>query len=158
MSGRGPFRIVVVSGAICSGKSALVGQLADRHEATVVSTRRIVAGTIRRRDPDRPAMQRAGERLDKAQGGEWVVEALQRVVYASSPTGTASGLFVVDCVRTADQIAAARRAFGTAVYHVHLTARPEVLRERYVARAGGADAAVDYDTLSVAAPRRGSKT
>lgn len=147
MRGGASFRVVLVSGAICAGKSALVGELRDRHGAAVVSTRELVSRTVSGSEPGRRTLQRAGARLDRAEGGAWVAEALQREVEAFSSTSTPSGLFVVDCVRTGDQVLAVRRAFGTEVFHVHLTARPEVLRRRYLERASEADADVEYDQL-----------
>lgn len=147
MRSRAPFRVVLVSGAVCSGKSALVGELGDRHGARVVSTRALIAQLSPTAGSDRRALQRAGERLDRTRGGAWVAEALQREIDADTSTPTPSGLFVVDCVRTSEQVDAIRRAFGTEVFHVHLTARAETLRARYVERADGADAAAEYDDL-----------
>ena len=46
-------------------------------------------------------------------------------------------LFVVDSVRTLDQVRRMRERFGAHVKHVHLTASPEVLIDRYGSRFEG---------------------
>ena len=139
--------MVLVSGAICSGKSALVRQLQERHHAAVIKTKDLIIRHTSGRKLDRRALQRAGERLDKADGGEWVAAALGREIDASPERSTPTGLYVVDSVRIEGQVEAIRRAYGAEVFHIHLTADPEILRKRYVERARADDAGVEYDAL-----------
>jgi len=139
--------VVLVSGAICSGKSALVRQLQERHHAAVIKTKDLIIRHTSGRKLDRRALQRAGERLDKADGGEWVAAALGREIDASPERSTPTGLYVVDSVRIEGQVEAIRRAYGAEVFHIHLTADPEILRKRYVERARADDAGVEYDAL-----------
>lgn len=147
MRGRAPFRVVLVSGAICSGKSALVRQLQERHNAVVIKTRDLITRSMSGRKESRRALQLAGERLDKADGGAWVAAALSREIDASPERSTPSGLYVVDSVRIEGQVEAIRRAYGAEVFHIHLKADPEVLRTRYVERSRVDDAGVEYDAL-----------
>lgn len=147
MRSRSSFRVVLVSGAVCSGKSALVDQLRIRHGAAVVRTRDLIATAVPKAKGSREALQRAGDRLDRQTGGEWVSEALQRAIEAAQRSSTPSGLYVVDCVRFGGQVDAIRRAHGPEVFHIHLTADPSVLRQRYVERSAAEDAAVEYDAL-----------
>lgn len=147
MRGRAPFRVVLVSGAICSGKSALVRQLQERYGASVIKTRDLIVRNISGRKTDRISLQRAGERFDKADGGEWVAAALAREIDASPERSTLSGLYVVDCVRIEGQVEAIRRAYGAEVFHIHLKADSEVLKKRYVERSRVDDAGVEYDAL-----------
>lgn len=139
--------MVLVSGAICSGKSALVEQLRDRHSATVIKTRDLIVQALAGKSVERKALQRAGERLDKVDGGEWVAAALQRAIDDVSQSSTPSGLYVVDCVRIKGQVEAIRRAYGPEVFHIHLKADPAVLRQRYVERSREDDAGTEYDAL-----------
>ncbi len=147
MRGRASFRVVLVSGAVCSGKSALVEQLRQRHTAAVIRTRDLIGEAAPRAKGSREALQRAGERLDRETGGDWVADALQRTIDAAQRSSTPSGLYVVDCVRIAGQVDAIRRAHGPEVFHIHLTADPAVLKRRYVERASAADASTDYEKL-----------
>jgi len=139
--------VVLVSGAICSGKSALVEQLREKHKATVVKTKDLILRKLPKTKLERKALQKAGEKLDKADNGEWVAEALQREIEATSIEQTPKGLYVVDSVRIAGQINAIRTAYGADVFHIHVTADPAVLRQRYIDRARIEDADIEYDAL-----------
>lgn len=145
--GRDPFRVVLVSGAICSGKSALVDQLREKHAATVVKTKDLILRKLPKTKIERKALQKAGEKLDKSDGGEWVAEALQREIEATSIEQTPKGLYVVDSVRIPGQINAIRTAYGADVFHIHVTADPAVLKQRYLDRARNEDAGVEYEAL-----------
>lgn len=147
MRSRASFRVVLVSGAVCSGKSALVDQLRERHGAAVVRTRDLIAEVVPKAKNRREALQRAGERLDRLTNGKWVSDELQRVIDAAQLNSTPSGIYVVDCVRIEGQVDAIRRAHGSEVFHIHLTADPDVLRQRYVERSLIDDAETEYDKL-----------
>lgn len=136
-----------MSGQICSGKSALVDQLRERHGARVVKTKELILKKSPKTKDERRALQLAGQRLDQEDGGNWVAEALQRVVDDSSKSDVPKGLFVVDSVRILGQVSAIRKAYGADVHHIHLTAPDEVLRERYHGRARSDDQGVTYDQL-----------
>lgn len=143
---RASFRVVLVSGAICSGKSALVGQLRDKHDAKVVKTKDLILQKLPKTKLERHALQKAGERLDKADSGLWVSEALQQAIEVSSGQ-TPSGLYVVDSVRIEGQVDAIRKAYGAEVHHIHVTAKPEVLKQRFLERARPEDTDVVYEAL-----------
>ena len=142
-----PFRVVLVSGPVCSGKSALVRKFEENHQAVIVKTKDIILERSPKTKPQRKAMQLAGQRLDKADGGTWVCEGLQRKIDESTTEQTPTGLFVVDSVRIRGQIEAIRRAFGSEVFHVHLTASPETLRQRFEERKRAEDSGLDYSAL-----------
>lgn len=146
-SGGANLRIVLLSGPICSGKSALVRLLADRHGARVIKTRELILKKAPKTKEERTALQRAGQRLDRADGGAWVGEALQRVIDGNANAQTPRGLYVVDSVRISGQIEAIRRAYGADVHHIHLTATDQELRSRYQSRNRDDDKAVSYDEL-----------
>jgi len=127
-------RVVVLSGPISSGKTALANNLARRYGAEIVKTRDLIRRQLPRVKEERGALQRAGERLDRADGGAWVRNALVRFIEAAQGGSTATGLFVVDSVRIAGQVKAIREAYGATVHHIHLTAEATELAARYTNR------------------------
>lgn len=127
-------RIVVLSGPICSGKSELSSRLKGKHGAQIIKTRDLIKRQLPHVSDDRGALQRAGEKLDRADGGAWVQNALSRFFQVEQRESVPVGLFVIDSARIQGQIDAVRRAFGTAVQHVHLTADEEILAARYKQR------------------------
>lgn len=137
----------MLSGPICSGKSALVRLLKDRHSAKIIKTRELILKKAPKTKPERKALQLAGQRLDNKDGGAWVGEALQRAIDTYATGQTPKGLYVVDSVRILGQIDAIRRAYGAEVHHIHLTATEEELRKRYEARSREDDEAVAYEDL-----------
>ncbi|SLK04708.1 adenylosuccinate synthetase [Novosphingobium mathurense] len=147
MNDQASFRVVLVSGAICSGKSALVEQLREKHGAMVIKTKDLILRKLPKITIERRSLQRAGEKLDKDDGGQWVAEALQREIDANSQRPTPSGLYVVDCVRIEGQVNAIRRAYGPEVFHIHVKADPKVLKQRYLDRSRADDAVHEYEAL-----------
>lgn len=124
-------RIVVLSGPVSAGKSTLGKLLHDRYGAHLVRTREFIKERVPRVKDERRALQRAGERLDRADNGAWVREGLVRVIEAAQAGTTPTGMFIVDSVRIPGQIEAIRQAYGSAVHHVHLYAEDDELRQRY---------------------------
>lgn len=146
-SKRTPFRVVLISGPICSGKTALVQQLEEKHGAKIIKTKDLIVKKLPKTKSERRALQLAGQRLDNADGGVWVSDALQKVIDTHTTGQTPVGLYVVDSVRIPGQIGAIRRAYGAEVHHIHLTATPAELRGRYESRQGHVDRSVSYDAL-----------
>lgn len=128
-------RIVVLSGPVSAGKSTLAKLLQDRYGANVVRTRDIIKERPPRVKNERRALQRAGERLDRADNGAWVREGVVRIIETAQAGTTPTGMFVVDSVRIPAQIEAIRQAYGPAVHHVHLYAEDSELGQRYAQRA-----------------------
>ena len=129
-----PLRIVILSGPISSGKSTLAENLKTRYGATIVKTRDLIKQQLPTVKEERGALQRAGEKLDRADGGKWVRNALVRFIEAEGGGSTPKGMFVLDSVRIAGQVEAVREAYRTAVYHIHLTAADLELEKRYARR------------------------
>ncbi len=122
-------RIVVISGAVVSGKSELARALCRRFNGEHYSTRELLMRRHRGRD-DRRDLQKLGEKLDRDTGGSWVRDDLSREIWALE----GRDLAVVDAVRTRDQIEHLRRSFARRVVHVHVTASEQTLRKRYEQR------------------------
>jgi adenylosuccinate synthase len=83
---------------------------------------------------ERAALQRAGERLDRADAGGWVKNALVRFIEDNVGGPSPTGFFVIDSARIAGQVKAVRDAYGAAVHHIHLDASDSVLADRYERR------------------------
>jgi adenylosuccinate synthase len=71
-------RVVILSGPICAGKSTVVESLCKRYGARPVKTRDLIKHQLPGVKDERGALQRAGEKLDRADGGAWVKNALVR--------------------------------------------------------------------------------
>ncbi len=140
-------RIVLISGPICSGKSALTAHLKDRHGAEIVKTKELILKAKPKTKPERRSLQLAGQRLDNSDGGVWVAQALGEVLDNRKIGSTPMGLFVVDSVRIAGQIDAIRKAYGADVHHIHLTAKEDELKRRFICRAAQEDQNTEYDEL-----------
>src|SRR5713226_7626623 len=122
-------RIILLTGAISSGKTTLAEGLNRKFGAGHFRTAELIAQRLRlpRDQQARKVLQDEGEALDRRTDGTWVVEAL-------SPRLTElaeSDVVVVDALRTRQQIESFRRAFGRRVVHVHLEAPLSVLSSRY---------------------------
>jgi adenylosuccinate synthase len=123
------FRLVLLSGAVSSGKTSLARALETRYGARVFRTADLLAERAKPRDRTRSYLQRLGQRLDRETDGLWVAEAL---VQQMPDLVDKDELVVVDAVRFEGQIQALRDAYGTGhVAHVHLTAGLETLAQRY---------------------------
>jgi adenylosuccinate synthase len=127
-------RIVVLSGPIGSGKTELALRLRERYDATIIKTRDLIRKQLPGVKEEREALQKAGERLDRADGGAWVKNALVRFIEDNIHGSAASGFFVVDSARIAGQVYAIRQAYGIAVHHIHLDASDAELASRYAER------------------------
>jgi len=132
--------IIILSGPISSGKSDLARLLAQKHEMQLVKTKQLIANSLGENDPGRLELQEEGDKLDRRTGGRWVVDELTKLVLVA-PEDAA---FIVDSVRIVKQVEAIRKAFP-AVTHVHLTALPSVLEERYSKRIAGTNGSPSYE-------------
>lgn len=121
--------VILLSGQIASGKTTLSRLLADRLRYRVVSTRDILA----HEKQDRLSLQLAGASKDDSTAGRWIRDELVRL----RKRNPADSCFVVDSVRTSDQVGWVRETFGESVVHVHLTASLDVLAGRYGSRSEG---------------------
>jgi adenylosuccinate synthase len=121
-------QIVLLSGRVSAGKSTLSKGLVDRFGAHVLKTKELIAVAAGTKiAAERGAHQSYGALLDRRTNGEWVSRSLTRIVEGLNN----NAIVVVDAVRTIQQVRAIRRAYGPIVFHVHLEAELDALRERY---------------------------
>jgi adenylosuccinate synthase len=121
--------------------------LQERYGARIVRTRDFIKERLPRVPDERRALQRAGQKLDRADNGAWVREGLVRTIEAAQVGATPTGLFVLDSVRIPGQIEAIRQAYGPAVHHVHLYAEEDELRSRYQQRGNRNRELPDYQEV-----------
>jgi adenylosuccinate synthase len=140
-------RIIILSGPIASGKSELAAAVAKRHQARVFRSRALLQQLDSSLGDDRVALQKAGERRDRQDGGAWVADALIAAT-ANIDESDLPSLIVVDSARIEGQTLALRKAFGPRIHHVHLTADKDVLAARRRGRDGPSSEMQDYHDLS----------
>jgi adenylosuccinate synthase len=122
--------VVVVSGPVAGGKSALAQALADRFAGVRLSTRELLMPRLAPGEaPTREALQRIGAGLDAETDGRWVVDRMSRRIYDAP-----EDLVVIDSARIRGQVDGLRQAFGPEVRHVHITASQETCAARYEER------------------------
>ncbi len=120
-------QIVLLSGRIGSGKTQLAAALVDRYGATLIKTRELITQELPKTKPERLALQRAGERLDRETKGAWVGNALvRRIEEIGSSAGLPTGLYVMDAVRIVGQLDAIREAKAACLGRARHAARQVV--------------------------------
>ncbi|WP_421783408.1 adenylosuccinate synthetase [Kiloniella litopenaei] len=141
------FKIVVLSGEICSGKSKISDGLRSKYNASVIKTRELILAELPKTLNTRIALQRAGNKLDKNTKGQWIADALAKFLEKHQTSVTPSGLFVIDAIRKQEQIRALRKAYGADVHHIHVTASADELERRFIDRASEHDAQAIYQKI-----------
>ena len=124
-----PQKIVILSGPVCSGKTTLAESLESTFKVKLFKTRQFLRerGAKEKIPSERGAMQTFGDYLDRRTGGSWVRDdLLQKLSNVAE-----NDVVVLDAIRIKSQIEALRSAFGLRVFHVHLTASLDELRQRY---------------------------
>lgn len=124
-------RIILLSGEIACGKSTFCKGLEERFGFRILGTRQALTeiavaknqGTM----PSRKVFQALGRSLDKDTQGGWVLNHFQSVINQAEAV-------LIDSVRIPEQIDAFRRAYGQAIYHIHLTAPEEKRRAWFLKR------------------------
>lgn len=127
--------ILLLSGEIGSGKSTLAQNLESHFGFRVLRTRSAIKELGRRKlngeHPTREFLQKFGAELDEKDQGKWVLNFFQEEFKLSLGNDR---LFVIDSVRILDQVEHFRKAYSFIVFHVHLNASSELLKERYLQR------------------------
>jgi adenylosuccinate synthase len=143
-----------MSGSVASGKTTLVERLKQEFDHVhVVKTKEVIrelAAKKLRRDlePERRAMQQFGDRLDRETKGQWVRDALRRMLSQLGPAEQ-DAIVVVDAVRIPEQIRKIRESYGYVVAHIHLRAPKEILEARYKVRRSGLKELSSFSVVAV---------
>ena len=144
-------RIVLISGAVASGKSTVSLGLEQRFGARILKTKLIIQARFPEAQSERRELQRLGDELDKRTNFAWVREEVERDI---RDRGYEASIVVIDAVRKTEQVEIIRQAYGPRVFHVHLTASPDQLDRRYQGRQGS----LDKELKSYSSVRSGSPT
>lgn len=125
--------IVLLSGPLAVGKSAIRNELVSRHGFSYLRSSEYLRAVARSNGiaTDRLGLQTLGDDLDRRTDYRWLISDVAQQAINGAPT---QALWVVDAVRKRRQVEHFREAFGRVVYHVHLTAPDTVLRARYYRR------------------------
>jgi adenylosuccinate synthase len=133
--------MLVLSGAVGSGKTTLATALRDRYEGHLVKTRELIAERKVRLAGNRTALQDDGDALDRETGGSWIADEIDAMHLQAK-------LVIVDAVRIVEQINAIRERFpDVRVQHIHLMAPIEVLEKRYEGRSRPGDEKLTYEDV-----------
>ena len=119
--------LIALSGPMASGKSTLARELQSSAGAIIITTHGPLDARVRTQSPTRRELQDAGVALDRETGGRWVLDHCQGELEKNPGTTLA----VLDCVRNQAQLRHIREKWAGPVLHLHLTAPPEILAERY---------------------------
>lgn len=124
--------ILVLSGEIAAGKSTLAKRLVEDYKFKHCKTRDGLELSAEKalsgKSPDRGFLQVHGEKLDKLDGGRWVLEYFQQLYEKDF---SSHNFYLIDSIRIAKQIEHLRDAYSYLVYHIHLEASPESLLSRF---------------------------
>lgn len=129
--------IVLFSGPIASGKTTLAEELIQRHHFRRLKSSDHLRSICQQQgvEVSRATLQDLGDRLDQETDYGWLVEDVVKPQIAARPQ---QARWLIDSVRKERQILHFRSAFGDDVFHVHVSAPEEVLRERFDLRMSGA--------------------
>lgn len=140
--------IVVLSGAVGSGKSTVAEAVMSAVPVVRLSTRQMIID--RKHVPSsRAALQVAGDELDRETDFSWVAEDLSRLSTASS------AVLIVDAIRRPEQIDRLRERFGEIIRHVHVVASDDELQRRHQQRQHDVAEPLDYEAVRASLTEQG---
>jgi len=128
-----PEVVLLLSGPVSVGKTTLRDLLIARHSFGSIRSSGYLRelATKQNTGSGRLDLQELGDGLDRQTDFRWVLDDVALPAMAASPQ-TKRWLF--DAVRKKRQVEHFRERFGEAIFHLHLDAPEEVLRERYEQR------------------------
>jgi adenylosuccinate synthase len=121
-----PQLVVLLSGAVSSGKTTLGTMLVQRFQFELIKTKFVIQEYFPESANERKTLQDHGTYLDQKTQGTWVRDAIATRINKTNPK-----FLLVDAVRIEKQVDAVRRAYGPHVFHIHLDAPRDVLTARY---------------------------
>jgi adenylosuccinate synthase len=134
-----PQQILLLSGNVSSGKTTLSESLRLQYDHIYVLKTKVVIKELARKklgkdiEAERRALQEFGTRLDEETKGQWVRDALRKLI-SKVDSEDPEAIVVIDAVRIREQIKAIRKAYGYLVRHIHLKTPLDTLERRYKRR------------------------
>lgn len=127
----GDVQLILLSGAVASGKSSVAKLLQEEYRFSRVSTGSYLQTLAKQRGLafDRVTMQDLGDTLDMETEFTWPV-TVAMVQMVERP----SDRWLLDAVRKRRQVHHFRARIAARILHIHLTAPERILRSRYEAR------------------------
>lgn len=146
MTGYDKQRILLVSGPVAVGKTSVIRFLTERYGFKKLSSGNYLYELAKRErlGVGRLDLVNLGDQLDDKTAYRWVVSEVAVPALQEYPDQRA---WVFDSVRKKVQVEHFRKEFDERVFHVHLTAPDEVLRERVSARGREADENAEFDQV-----------
>jgi len=125
--------LLLVSGAICAGKSAVAKALGNLAGFRKIGSSDYLRTYGRERFPaeSRHELQELGDLLDHETDFQWLARDVAIPAIEASP-GVPNWL--LDAVRKSRQVDHFRAHFGPTIHHIHLVAPEDVLKARYAFR------------------------
>jgi len=137
-------RILIVSGPIGVGKSSFVAELIERF-----SFRKLSSGAYLKtgaeqhgRATARLNLVQLGDQLDEETDYRWVVDRVAAPTIQSNPDHER---WIFDSVRKFKQVFHFKSEFPGCVCHLHLVAKEQMLKDRYLSRNRENDIGTSYD-------------
>jgi hypothetical protein len=130
--------LLLLSGPIAVGKSAVAKQLIERHQFEKISSGQYLVELAHKLGggTSRADLQLLGDTLDTKTDYRWIIDEIIKVRMATTP---AQESWLFDSVRKKRQLINLKDIYGRWAFHVHLNAPEITLQQRYEARlaAGG---------------------
>lgn len=125
-------QLVLISGHLCSGKSGLAKALNIEFGYEIIKTSDLLSSRSSPKIviPERLSLQKLGDDIDLASESKWILEAINQKI-ASNPS---QKNYVIDHIRTSEQLKHFRNSFDFTTIHVHLYAKEDELIRRYATR------------------------
>ncbi|RZS81222.1 AAA family ATPase [Pigmentiphaga kullae] len=126
--------LLLLSGPSAVGKTTISSALQDAYRFSKVSTSTHLKSVALEKGliPSKSTLQELGDELDKQTDFAWVANDVATPAFANA---VGNERWLLDSVRKRRQVEIFRERYGDAVFHLHLYAPENVLRERYEARA-----------------------
>lgn len=126
-------RLILLSGAICAGKTAVATALKELSGFHKIGSSDYLRAYGREQLPaeSRLELQELGDLLDRETDFLWLVRDVAIPAIEAAPS---VANWLLDAVRKPRQVEHFRTHFGPAIRHIHLTAPEDVLMARYATR------------------------
>jgi hypothetical protein len=122
--------LLLLSGPVAVGKSAIAGELVQAHGFQSIRTGAYLARLAKQqgKDSSRTALQELGDELDNQTDYRWLVDDVAVLALQVDPK---QSRWLLDCVRKRRQVEHFRTRYGSSIFHIHLIAAELLLQARY---------------------------